>query len=67
MLTINLVYVIIIGCLIIFGKARYDFLKASKHYNIVKKRDNWVVRDKRGRFVRITDNYWDVCTLGAEL
>lgn len=58
---------LLIAACAIFGKARYDFLKAKKHYIISWKNDIWTVRDKRGRFVLISENYWDVCALGAKL
>lgn len=56
-----------VATICIFMKAYLDFQKAKRHYKIVKRGDNWVVRDVKGRFVRITDNYWDVCSLGVRL
>lgn len=67
MLALGAIYVLVIASLLVFTKARYDFLKAKKHYKISKRGDNWVVRDVKGRFVRITNNYWDVCSLGVRL
>lgn len=66
-MAINLIFLMLFAAFLVFGKAWYDFHKAAKHYKITKKADNWVVRDSRGRFVRITDNYWDICNLGASL
>lgn len=66
-MTNYLVVAFFLAVTLIAAKAIRDFYKASKHYSIVKRCDNWIVRDKRGRFVRITDNYWDICALGASL
>lgn len=53
------------GWLTFIYKVRRDFLRAHKRYLITKKGDIWTVRDKRGRFVTLTDNYWDICKLGG--
>lgn len=60
-------YLLIAACgwLMFIYKVRRDFKKAHERYNIVKRGDNWVVRDNKGRFVTITDNYWNICKLGA--
>lgn len=50
---------------IIFGLAHYHFVTACKRYKVSKKGYNWVVRDSKGRFVTITDNYWNICKLGV--
>lgn len=54
-----------VAIVIVFGLARWHFVKACKRYNITKRGENWVVRNSKGRFVRITDNYWDICKLGV--
>ena len=53
------------GWLLFIYKVRCDFLRAHERYIITKKRDIWTVRDKKGRFVTLTDNYWNICKLGA--
>lgn len=53
------------GWLLFIYKVRRDFLRAHERYIITKKRDIWTVRDKRGRFITLTDNYWNICKLGA--
>lgn len=60
-------YLLIAACgwLLFIYKVRRDFLRAHERYNIAKRGDNWVVRDSKGRFVTITDNYWNICKLGA--
>lgn len=62
-----MIYLAIAACgwLLFIFKARMDFLRAHKRYNISKRRDIWTVRDSKGRFVTLTDNYWDICRLGA--
>lgn len=60
-------YLLITACgwLMFIYKVRRDFKKAHERYIITKKRDIWTVRDKKGRFVTLTDNYWNICKLGA--
>lgn len=54
-----------LAVVIIFGLAAYHFHQACKRYKVTKKGDNWVVRDSKGRFVTITNDYWNVCKLGV--
>lgn len=54
-----------VALVIIFGLAHYHFVKACKRYKVTKRGENWVVRDSKGRFVTITDNYWNICKLGV--
>lgn len=46
---------------------RRDFLKAKKEYNVTHNGSRYVVRDKKGRFVTITRNPFDVMSLGCDL
>lgn len=64
MLAIPTLAAFIAMLIIIFGLSAIHFHRAKKLYNVTRKGDNWVVRDCKGRFVRITKNYWDVCKLG---
>lgn len=49
----------------IFGLAAFHFVRACKRYKVSKNGYKWVVRDSKGRFVTITDNYWNICKLGV--
>lgn len=59
------VYILLAGWLALLIKVRCDYLRAYKRYIITYNGYYWIVRDKRGRFVTITDNYWNICRLGA--
>ena len=67
MLTIYLMQLLLAAFVIVGSIALYDYHKAKKHFNIKYNGEIWVVRDSKGRFVKITNNYWDVCKLGASL
>lgn len=58
-------FILLAGWLALIIKVRCDYRRAYKRYIITYKGDYWTVRDKRGRFVTITDNYWNICRLGA--
>ena len=60
-----MIYILVLGWLLIAYKVRRDYLNAHRRYNITKRRDIWTVRDSKGRFVTLTDNYWNICKLGA--
>lgn len=66
MLAIMTLAALIMAVTIILGLSAIHFHRAKKIYNVARKGANWVVRDNKGRFVRITNNYWDVCKLGIE-
>ncbi|GGH04298.1 hypothetical protein GCM10011416_24220 [Polaribacter pacificus] len=66
MLAIPTLLAVLLALTIVFGLSAIHFHKAKKLYNVTRKGENWVVRDNKGRFVRITNNYWDVCKLGIE-
>lgn len=66
MLAIMTLGAFILAITIIFGLSAIHFHRAKKIYNVARKGANWVVRDNKGRFVRITNNYGDVCKLGIE-
>lgn len=67
MLTIHLIQLIALGLALLAWIAYVDFSKAKKAYRIERKGRNWVVRDCKGRFVRITRNPFDIFILGASL
>lgn len=44
---------------------RKQYKGAHKRYNIKHNGDIAVVRDAKGKFVTITDNWWNVAKLGV--
>lgn len=44
---------------------RKQYNEAHKRYNIKHNGDITVVRDAKGKFVTITDNWWNVAKLGV--
>lgn len=66
-MTIELMQVIVFGLFLIASVAYRDWRKAKDAYIIKRKGRNWVVRDNRGRFVRITSNLFDILSLGRDL
>ena len=66
-MTIELMQLILLGVSLIAYVAYRDWRKATDNYSIKRKGRNWVVRDNRGRFVRITSNFFDILSLGRDL
>lgn len=56
-MSILIAYLLLAGCLATNWQA------VKKHYHVSWNGSRWVVRDSRGRFVRITRNPWDVMSL----
>ena len=65
MLALGTIIALSFAIVVVFGLARYHFVKACKRYKVTKRGERWIVRASKGRFVRITDNYWDICQLGV--
>ena len=43
-----------------------DLNRVLKKYTVTHNGYYWVVRDNKGRFVRITRNFWDILSLGVD-
>lgn len=57
--------VIVVVLLAVAGLIRKQYKEAHKRYNIKHNGDIMVVRDAKGRFVTITENWWDIAKLGV--
>lgn len=64
---IELATVIAFLCVVAFMAAitSFQFHRACRKYKVTKRYDLWTVRDSKGRFVTITNNFWDICKLGV--
>lgn len=54
---------ILISYSLLIVLAAYELRRTYTHYNVKWNGSRWVVRDSKGRFVRITRNPWDVLSL----
>lgn len=66
-MTIDLFWIMAIGFALIAYIVMRDYVAVLNNYRVERKGRNWVIRDSRGRFVRITSNFFDVLSLGREL
>jgi len=65
-MTIELFWPVVAGLSLIAYVLIKDWVKVVSKYRVERKGRNWVVRDSKGRFVRITPNFFDVLSLGVE-
>lgn len=54
----------LIGYLLIALYVRHNIKTAYKRYKITYRNELYTVRDSKGRFVTITDNWWNLARLG---
>lgn len=65
-MSIELAGVILVGLSIILYMLYRDLIKLMTNYSVTRKGKNWVVRDRKGRFVRISRNFFDILSVGNE-
>lgn len=65
-MTIDLFWVVAIGLSLIAYVLAKDLKRVLDKYTVTHNGYYWIVRDSKGRFVRITRNFWDVLSLGVE-